>query len=56
MDVLARMEGFSVCILFLLLYFFVACEHLGIAIYSPIPVEPKMGAKIKYFSLVTHVK
>ena len=29
MDVLARMEGFWVCILFLLLYFFVVCEHLG---------------------------
>ena len=29
MDVLARMEGFWVCILFFLLYFFVVCEHLG---------------------------
>ena len=29
MDVLARMEGFWVCILFFLLYFFVVCDHLG---------------------------
>ena len=27
----------------------------AIAIYSPIPVEPKMGAKIKYF-LFSHTR
>ena len=29
MDVLVKMESFWVSVLFLLLYYFVACEHLG---------------------------
>ena len=41
MDVLARMEGFWVCILFLILYLFVACEHLG-RLFQP---------SLKYFKL-----
>ena len=48
MDVLVRMEGFWVSILFLLLYFFVTCEHLGRLFQSSLQylqVKPDMGLK-----------
>ena len=49
MGVLARMEGFWVCILSLLLYLFVACEHLG-RLFQPslkyLQVKPIWGYRV----------
>ena len=49
MDVLVRMEGFYANNLFLLLYFLVACEHLG-RLFQPslkyLQVKPIWGYRV----------
>ena len=58
MDVLARMESFWVCILFLLLYFFIVCEHLG-RLFQPglkyLQVKPIQYGVNVYLDLVSRL-